>query len=144
MLGMGMGEMALIMVVALLVVPPEQLPKAMRQMGRWYGQVRRAADDLRRAFTLEADRQDASERYKELQERRRKAQELRKKVVEGESSAGPVAQPEAVSAPNPTPEPLMTGPDGHPTPNGPAPNDIPPDSPAHARPAAVAADEESR
>ena len=140
MLGMGMSEMALIMVVALLVVPPEQLPKAMRQMGRWYGQVRRAADDLRRAFTLEADRQDASERYKELQERRRKAQELRKKVVEGEAAAGPVAQPEAVSAPNPAaPEPLMTGPDAPPT-----PNDIPPDSPAHPRAAAVGDPEESR
>src|SRR5688500_20293098 len=92
MLGMGMSEMALIMVVALLVVPPEQLPKAMRQMGRWYGQVRRAADDLRRAFTLEADRQDAAERYKEPQERRRKAPEPRNKDTHG-APAGPTAHP---------------------------------------------------
>jgi Tat protein translocase TatB subunit len=115
MLGMGMGEMALIMVVALLVVPPEQLPKAMRQVGRWYGQIRRAADDLRRAFTLEADRQDAAERYRELQERRKKAQEARKKA---EAEAGAVAQPDAVA---PAPPPAET--------QGEVPNDIPPDAP---------------
>jgi sec-independent protein translocase protein TatB len=129
MLGMGMSEMALIMVVAILVVPPDQLPKAMRQMGRWYGQIRRAADDLRRAFTLEADRQDAAERYKELQERRRKAQELRRKA-EGDAPAGPVAQPEAVSAPPPVPV-EATPHDGEPT-----PNDLPPDSPAAPPPSA--------
>lgn len=114
MLGMGMGEMALIMVVALLVVPPDQLPKAMRQMGRWYGQIRRAADDLRRAFTLEADRQDAAERYRELQERRKKAQEARKKA---EAEAGAVAQPDAVAPAQPSET------------EGQVPNDIPPDAP---------------
>lgn len=133
MLGMGMSEMALIMVVAILVVPPEQLPKVMRQLGRWYSQIRHAADDLRRAFTLEADRQDAAERYRALQERRRKAHEQRKK---DEAASGGIAQPEAVSAPPPEAT-VATDDDGAPT-----PNDIPPDAPAPVAPRPLAEERE--
>ncbi len=52
MLGVGWTEMIVIAGVALVVVGPERLPKVMRELGKWYGQLRRAADDLRRAFTL--------------------------------------------------------------------------------------------
>jgi sec-independent protein translocase protein TatB len=78
MLGLGWGEIFLIAGVALMVVGPERLPRLLRDLGRYYGQLRRAADDLRRSFVLEADRQDAEERYKALQERRRAAAEARK------------------------------------------------------------------
>lgn len=91
MLGIGLSELILIGVVLLLVVPADELPKLMRELGRRYGQLRRAADDLRRAFVLEADRQDAQERYRELQERRRLAQEARKRALE-EAGEGVVAQ----------------------------------------------------
>lgn len=131
MLGMGMGEILVIAVIALLVVGPERLPKVLRQVGRWYGQLRRSADDLRRAFVLEADRQDASERYRQLQERRRQAQEARKKASEAapEGEAA-VAQPDA--------GPPDAGPG--PADDAPAANDIPPDAP-HPRQARAAGDE---
>lgn len=61
MLGLGFGEIAILLLLALLVVGPERLPKVVRWAGRSYGQLRRAADDLRRAFLLEADRMDAEE-----------------------------------------------------------------------------------
>ncbi len=94
MLGLGLGEMLIVAAVALVVVGPDNLPKVMRQLGRWYGQARRAADDLRRAFVLEADRQDAAERYQQLQERRRRAQEARQRAQEtrGQRDDDPVAQ----------------------------------------------------
>ena len=129
MLVVGWTEMIVIAGVALVVVGPERLPKVMRELGKWYGQLRRAADDLRRAFTLEADRQDASERYKELQERRKKAQEARKKAEEERQLAtGTVAQ-------DSTPAPALVEPadEAAPDDEGPTPNDIPPDAPAETK-----------
>ncbi|MEM6927634.1 MAG: twin-arginine translocase TatA/TatE family subunit [Myxococcota bacterium] len=76
MLNVGIFELLLIAGIALMVVGPEQLPQLFRSAGRWYGQARRAADELRRAFVLEADRQDAAERYKQLQERRLKRKDV--------------------------------------------------------------------
>ena len=77
MLNVGIFELLLIAGIALMVVGPEQLPKLFRSAGHWYGQARRAADELRRAFVLEADRQDASDRYELMRERRRKQAEER-------------------------------------------------------------------
>jgi Tat protein translocase TatB subunit len=103
-LGLGLGEIALIAIVILLVVGPEQLPQLMRTAGRTYGQVRRAADDLRRAFVLEADRQDADERYRKLQERRKEMEEARRQAKE---ALGSVHQ-----APDPEPERPPAAPEG--------------------------------
>ncbi|MEZ4241173.1 MAG: twin-arginine translocase TatA/TatE family subunit [Myxococcota bacterium] len=133
--GLGWGEMALIAVVTLLVIPPDRLPHVMRQLGRWYGQLRRAADELRRAFVLEADRQDAAERYRQLQERRRKAQEARKQA---EAATGGGAQPVEIDEwPPKTPATVVD--DDHEAPEAgdhedeeeaeEVPNDIPPDAP---------------
>jgi sec-independent protein translocase protein TatB len=91
MLGIGIGEIMIIAVVALLFVGPERLPKVMRELGRQYGRLRRAADELRRAFVLEADRQDAAVRYAALQERRQAAAEIRRKAQE-DAGEGTVAQ----------------------------------------------------
>ncbi|MFT4624109.1 MAG: sec-independent protein translocase protein TatB [Myxococcota bacterium] len=101
MLGIGMSEILVIGVVVLLVVGPDKLPHLMRTVGRYYGQLRRSADELRRAFVLEADRQDADERMRALNERRKRAAEARRRAVEA-AGDGAVAQgddpPEADSA----------------------------------------------
>jgi len=107
MLGLGMGEMLIVAGVALVVVGPERLPRVMRQLGRWYGQARRAADELRRAFVLEADRQDATDRYKALQARRAKERLARNvSVADAEptqvidAAMGPVPQLPSPPAPS--------------------------------------------
>ncbi len=94
MLGFGIGEILLVALVVLLVVGPDKLPQFARSAGRVYGQVRRAADDLRRSLVLEADRQDAEARYKELQERRRRQEEARKAAEA--ANPGTAAQDEAL------------------------------------------------
>ncbi len=104
MLSIGMWEMVVIAGLALVVVGPERLPKVMRFLGKQYGMVRRAANDMRRAFVLEADRQDAEERYKKLQERREKAREEREAALK---AAGEGAQAQDAHLPppaNPPPE----------------------------------------
>ena len=78
MLGLGWGEIAIVAVVVLLVVGPDRLPQFARKAGQMYSQLRRTADEMRSALTLEADRQDAEERFQKLQERRERAERERK------------------------------------------------------------------
>lgn len=47
MFGIGLSELILIAVVALLFVGPKKLPDLARQMSRFYVQARRAATDVR-------------------------------------------------------------------------------------------------
>ena len=75
MLGLGMSEILLVCAVILVAVGPERLPQLMRTLGRHYGTMRRSADELRRAFVLEADRQDAEARIDALREKRQQASE---------------------------------------------------------------------
>ena len=99
MLSIGITEIVIIALVAILVVGPERLPKVMRQLGRWYGQLRRAADDLRRAFVLEADRQDAEDRYAKLRERREQAKAARERALQ--EAGGAVDQQTDLPPPDP-------------------------------------------
>lgn len=99
MLSLGFGEILVIAALALIVVGPERLPHMMRYLGRQYGQLRRAADDMRRAFVLEADRQDAEERYRNLQERRKAQLDARRAA---QAAAGEGTVPHDMSPPDPT------------------------------------------
>ncbi len=55
MFGVGPEELALILLLALLVLGPERLPKVARDIGRTVGELRRTSDELREEF-LNADR----------------------------------------------------------------------------------------
>lgn len=117
MLGLGIGEMLVIGALVLVVVGPDRLPQALRWAGQNYGKLRRTADELRRAFVLEADRQDAEERLEKLRERQKAARELADKAAaeaeaNGEapaesilSTAKPVGQKRTFPAPPPEDEP---------------------------------------
>ena len=103
MMGLDITELVLVGVLVLMFVGPERLPEATRTLGRIYGQLRRSADELRRALTLEADRADEEHRLRELVKRRKEAEakrraeaeaEAKRRAEAGEADAGPKAQPE--------------------------------------------------
>jgi Tat protein translocase TatB subunit len=55
MFGIGIGELMLLLVIALIVLGPERMPKVARDLGRVIGELRRTSDELREEF-LNADR----------------------------------------------------------------------------------------
>ncbi len=55
MFGMGAQEIALIAIVLILVVGPDDLPGMLRTMGRWIGNVQSLARDFRRQIDTMAD-----------------------------------------------------------------------------------------
>ena len=54
MFGIGTEELMLILVIALVVLGPERMPKLARDLGRMVGEFRKTSDDLRNEF-LNAD-----------------------------------------------------------------------------------------
>jgi len=55
MFGIGPEELMLVALLALLVIGPDKLPKVMRDLGRFVGDMRRTSDELRNEF-LNADK----------------------------------------------------------------------------------------
>ena len=64
--GIGGGELVLIAVVALVVVGPKDLPKLLRQLGRFVGKMRRMADEFRTSFEDMARQSELDELRKEV------------------------------------------------------------------------------
>lgn len=55
MLGIGPEELLLVLIVALLVLGPDRLPKVARDVGRVVGDLRRTSDEFREEF-MQADK----------------------------------------------------------------------------------------
>ena len=63
MFGLGIGEFVLVLVVALLVLGPKQLPKLARQLGRATREFKRAAREFQNTLS-EVDLDKEVEQYK--------------------------------------------------------------------------------
>ncbi|MDE2133619.1 MAG: twin-arginine translocase subunit TatB [Alphaproteobacteria bacterium] len=64
------SHMLLVLVVALVVVGPKDLPKVMHAMGRWAGKARAMADQFRKSFDEMARQSELDDLRKELDELR--------------------------------------------------------------------------
>ncbi len=47
MFGLGFGEFCVLIIVALIVIGPRDLPRVLRTLGQWAGKIRRMASDMR-------------------------------------------------------------------------------------------------
>jgi len=55
MFGIGTGELLLLLIIALVVLGPERMPRMARDIGRVVGELRRTSDELRDEF-MNADK----------------------------------------------------------------------------------------
>lgn len=68
MFNIGASELLVIVIVAVLVVGPKDLPLALRTAGRWIGKVRRVSAQFRTGFDAmvrEAEMEDMEKKWKE-------------------------------------------------------------------------------
>ena len=102
------SHMLLVLVVALVVVGPKDLPKLMRKMGQWTAKARGMADQFRRSFDEMARQSELDELRKELDELRnaRPLADVEQHI--SQTLSGPVVslEPEAAAeAPAEAPKP---------------------------------------
>ena len=99
MLDIGWSEMLLIAVVAIVVIGPKDLPKALRTVGQWMGRARRVAREFK-------DSVDDMVRESELDELRRETERMSRFTIEEPKPAPspPAPAPEAAPA-QPPPRP---------------------------------------
>ena len=113
---MGSGEILVIMLIALVVLGPEKLPKLAADLGRWVGRARAMARQLRSQLDQEVH-------LEELRRLERDASEIAAKASAG---VAPAADPVIVPLP---PDPVIV-----PLPPDPPIVPLPPDPPAAALP----------
>src|ERR1700722_4585254 len=70
MMDLSWSHILLVLIVALVVVGPKDLPRLMRIVGRWIGKARAMADQFRKSF-------DEMARQSELDDRRAEMEALR-------------------------------------------------------------------
>jgi len=93
MFDIGAAELLVIVIVAVIVIGPKDMPLAMRTAGRWIGKVRRVSAHFRTgidAMVREAELEDMEKKWKAQNE-----EIMRRTAVSAEDKAG---------------EPVMTGP----------------------------------
>ena len=107
MLNLGLGEILIFSVLALVVVGPERLPTMVRFMGRQYGKLMRASRELRRAFYMEAERVESTERREKLKKQREEAikkQQERIKEHQDQERISPQGVSQDLTQPTPSTE----------------------------------------
>lgn len=112
MFGIGSTELLVILVVALLVLGPKNLPKIAQTLGRAMGEFRKVSTEFQRTLNteiaFEEEAQKRTEAQKELDAAKAKKAEEEKAAAQTEAPAAPAAPAEpartAEAAPEPKPE----------------------------------------
>jgi Tat protein translocase TatB subunit len=59
MFGIGTGEILIVLVIALLLLGPKEIPKIARTLGRGMRELERAKDELKQSIEFEAEKDEA-------------------------------------------------------------------------------------
>lgn len=107
MFDVGAGELLVILIVAVMVIGPKDLPLAMRTAGRWIGKMRRISAHFRSgidAMVREAELEEMEKKWKaQNEEIMRRSAALTTEAHEAEAGAPVMTGPPADTAPPPAP-----------------------------------------
>ena len=102
MFGIAPDEMLLVVIVAIIVIGPKDLPLALRTAGRWIGKIRRVSGHFRTGL-------ETMIREAEMEEMERKWKEQNAAIMAANPAADPaVGQTVAAATDQNDPPPLMT------------------------------------
>ena len=95
MFDIGFAELVLLMLVGLLVLGPEKLPRVARDAGLYLRKARRAWNQMRHSIEQELDATEMRRALEETQESAQAAVDQLKKSVNPESSVSSTAEGDA-------------------------------------------------
>jgi sec-independent protein translocase protein TatB len=103
MFDIGIGELLVIIIVAVVVIGPKDLPLAMRTAGRWIGKMRRISAHFRSGIDTmvrEAELEEMEKKWKaQNEEIMRRSAALTTEVSEAEAGAPVMTGPPPVETP---------------------------------------------
>ena len=91
MFGIGSTELLVILVVALLVLGPKNLPKIAQTLGRAMGEFRKVSTEFQRTLNTEIAFEEEAEKHAKAKKEQEAVQARENKPVKAETSAAPEA-----------------------------------------------------
>lgn len=103
MFDLGAGELLLIVIVAVIVIGPKDIPMAMRTAGRWIGKIRRVSGHFRAGL-------DTMIREAEMEEMEKKWAAQNAKIMKEHPTDAPPEMEPTGALPSPAPAQPVTPP----------------------------------
>ena len=92
MFGIGMQEILVVLVIALVVIGPKKLPELAKSLGKGYGEFRRAFEEMKNTINVDVKTEEEKENIR--------------RIHENAASTPPPPVPEAMPEPSVTPTPV--------------------------------------
>ena len=94
MFGIGMQEILIVLVIALVVIGPKKLPELAKSLGKGYGEFRRAFEEMKNTINVDVKTEEEKENIR--------------RIHEDAASTPPPPAPEAMESPSSaTPVPIV-------------------------------------
>ena len=114
MLDFSWSHIVILLIVALVVVGPKDLPRLMRIIGQWTGKARAMANEFRRSFDEMARQSELDELRKEIESLRNErpladiARDLNKSIIPDDMKSEPLMTAKSAPSVSLDPEPVAS------------------------------------